>query len=130
MADDYQRWLENELFTLENDVKILKENRQAMLDFYKHNKLLGISVPRLVKQLGTLRLVSKFVGKSFANNTRQDYESFILHLMESKRSPNNYWNNNPNPLHNRRNNPHKRLFTKINPLSPNKLVRITPNASI
>ena len=83
---DYQRTLDRELHHLESDTTLQKENTELLLEFYRYNKLNGVSVPRLAKQLGTLRLVSKYVDKPYAKSTRQDYEKFILYLMEKKRS--------------------------------------------
>jgi len=87
----YERDLVRRLAWLESTTEISKENKELILKFYTYNKLNGLSVPRLIKHFDTLKLTCLQVKKNLCEVTKQDYEAFILYLMEKKLAKATVW---------------------------------------
>ena len=61
---------------------ITKANKSLILEFKDFNLLNSVSLPRIVRQIGTLRLIALFIKKDFSKATKKDFETLILWLQK------------------------------------------------
>ncbi|MBI5554054.1 MAG: hypothetical protein HY917_04935 [Candidatus Diapherotrites archaeon] len=76
---DYDHILQRELRLLD-ELKTSPRNKELILDYYNHKLSMGISLPRLIRILGSLRFTAKSIGKNFDQLDRKDYEKFVNSL--------------------------------------------------
>jgi site-specific recombinase XerD len=62
----YERRLEHALSTLDSDESLSKKNRELILSYIKYRNAQGLSIPRQVRYIFTLRKLARLLnGKSF-----------------------------------------------------------------
>lgn len=82
---DYDKLVNRQIALLEESA-ICKQNKALILKFKDHNLMNNVSLPRIIRQLGTLRLVAEHVKTDFPKATKEDFEQFILWLQSQKYS--------------------------------------------
>ena len=82
---EYERNLAREIANLKSSAASA-HNKKLVLDFYNYNCSIDISQPRMIRQVGSLKLVALFLGKDFEKATVKDYQKFIAHLKELNRA--------------------------------------------
>jgi len=73
---NYERIIVRELQGIEN-ADICKKNKKLILEFKDYLVRDNISVPRIIKYMGTLKLIALKVGKDFDKLTKKDAEKFV-----------------------------------------------------
>lgn len=82
---DYDKLVNRQIALLEEST-ISKQNKAFILKFKDHNLMNNVSRPRIIRQLGTLRLIAEHLKRDFTNATKEDFERFILWLLGQKYS--------------------------------------------
>jgi len=86
----YEKDLEREINRVK-EAQISDENRALIMRFYDHNLAQGISKPRLLRQMITLRMTAKQMKKDFANATKEDYEQFLIWMIKDGYAEGSIW---------------------------------------
>ena len=83
---DYERNLEREIINLKKS-DVSTHNKKQIMQFYDYNYSMDISKPRLIRQIGILKMTALFIKKPFGKATVQDFQGLIAHLKNLDRSP-------------------------------------------
>ncbi len=62
---------------------ISRENKEMILTFADELMIQGISKPRIVKYLSSLKIIASCLGKSFDNVTTEDLRGFVARLQQN-----------------------------------------------
>ena len=79
---DYERRLQLVLRLIKTDQKLLKENRAVVLGFHRQIVAEGISLPRQVKYLHTLRKLGRMLERPFVDVQKDDIVGLLARLEE------------------------------------------------
>ena len=79
---NYDRRLEGQLFLLDKEVS--PKNKSLLLKFKDHNLMNGISLPRIIRQIGSLRILVAQTKKDLDKVSRKDIEKFVLWMQSRK----------------------------------------------
>jgi integrase/recombinase XerD len=87
MADlhRYERRFISSKKTLKKD-KITEKNKDLILEFSDYCLVRGLSKPRIIKYIDTLRLSARIINKDFDKTTKKDIMAFVGRIQESKYS--------------------------------------------
>ena len=83
---EYDRNLEREIENLKSS-KVSAHNKKQILKFYNYNYSMDISKPRMIRQIGILKMTALFLKKPFGKATVSDFQDFIAHLKQLGRTP-------------------------------------------
>lgn len=80
---NYEKRLEREICFLDAK-EISSKNKSLLLKFKDHNLMNSVSLPRIIRQLGSLRLLVVQIRKDLDKVSRKDIEQFVLWMQAQK----------------------------------------------
>src|SRR5687767_5969587 len=76
---NYERRLATTLELVQNS-DLCAENKKALQDFARAQRLAGLGTPRISKYVGTMRIIGLALRKTFRSARKQDLEQFMLSI--------------------------------------------------